>query len=114
MQWSREASDLSASRANAGAEARVNRPRCGLDRRYISGRGNLRLGVSAMASLCLQLLDLTGEIFGRGVDRGNHVGRRLGRPQGCPLEPQRCLDNLRIGNPRIAVLGELNLELGKR
>src|SRR4029077_14229815 len=47
------------------------------------------------------------------VDSGLHVGRGLPRAQRVPLEMDGCLGNLRVGDRRVPLDGQLDLDLGQ-
>ena len=64
-----------------------------------------------MDALVVQVPDLTDELVGELVDRGLHVAGGLARTQRAALEVDGCLGNLRLGDRRVPLDRELDLDL---
>src|SRR4051794_4033507 len=67
----------------------------------------------AFAAHLTMLLHLAPDVLGHLVDRVQHVGRGLLRPQRDSLQAQGGLRHHAIGNPRVLLLVELDLQQGQ-
>src|SRR5512133_2557858 len=66
----------------------------------------------ALAALLAVPLDLAAQVLGHLVDRVEDLGGGFPRAQGHALEVERGVDDLAVGDPRIALLAQLDLEHG--
>src|SRR5262249_31650102 len=79
--------------------------------RRVGRRGRARF--AAFTPLVAVALDLNGQLLGAQVDRVHQVGRSIARAKRDALEMERGLGDLRIGDGRVALLENLDLELSQ-
>src|SRR5437763_9256672 len=69
-------------------------------------------GLVPLAALLAMLLHLAAQVLGAVVNGVEHLGRGLARSERHPLEVQRGLSDLAVGDRGVALLGQLDLENG--
>src|SRR5262245_39060004 len=67
-------------------------------------------GLRALAAHLAVLLDLAAHVLGQPVDRVGHLRRGLMGAERLPLQAQRRLGHLAIGDRRVALLPELDVQ----
>src|SRR4051812_33948896 len=78
-------------------------------------RARFDLGRDPPAALLVAVaLDLAGHLVGRQVHGLHHARRGVARAQRRPLQPQRQLGYLRVGDRGVLLLGQLDVALGHR
>ena len=71
------------------------------------------MGLAAVAALVAVALDLPGELLDDEVQRVVHVRRGVARAQRHPLQVERRLGDLAVGDRGVALLVDLDLQAGQ-